>query len=231
MTVDGTRRSYGITIALFLICVLLIVGFLSIAYQAVETLAQLDASEHERDEWQRPSEVLRSLNVTAGNVVADLGLRIGIFRLEAFPIVGPRGRVLAIDIRRMSLCFLWIRTVLRHEHNISVIHTRPDDPNLPRGTLDAVLIANTYHELTDPKAILRHILVSLRLHGRLVVLDRGPESNPGETRNIETHPHELRLDLAEKEIHESGLEIVSRQDHFVHRPGQESWWLIVARKP
>jgi len=38
------------------------------------------------------------------------------------------------------------------------------------------------------------------------------------------HPHELRLDLAEKEIHESGFEIVSRQDHFVHRPGQESWW-------
>lgn len=50
MTVDGTRRSYGIRIALFFICVLLIVGFLSIAYHAVETLAQLDAIEHERDE-------------------------------------------------------------------------------------------------------------------------------------------------------------------------------------
>jgi SAM-dependent methyltransferase len=138
-------------------------------------------------------------------VVADLGCGSEYFALKLSPIVGPRGRVLAIDNRRMSLCFLWIRTVLRHEHNIRVIHTRPDDPKLPRGTLNAVLIANTYHELTDPKAILRHILVSLRLHGRLVVLDRGPESNPGESRNIEMHSHEMRLDLAEKEIHESGF--------------------------
>ena len=130
-----------------------------------------------------------------------------------------------------TLCFLWIRKVLRHEHNISVIHTQPDDPNLPQGTVDAVLVANTYHELTNPEAILRRVLASLRRQGRLVVLDRGPESNPGETRNIEMHTHELPLDQAEKEIRESGFEIVSRQDHFVDRPTQESWWLIVARKP
>lgn len=231
MTAPGTRPAYRIRIALFLFCVLLGVGLLSIVYQAVETLEQLDAIEHERDKWQRPSDVLRPLNVNAGSLVADLGCGSGYFSLKLSPLVGSRGRVLAIDIRRQSLCFLWIRTVLRHEHNISLIHSRPDDPNLPRGTVDAVLIANTYHELTDPEGILRRILVSLGPHGRLVVLDRGPGSDPDKTRNIEIHSHELPSDVAEKEIRISGFEIVSRQDHFVDRPGQESWWLLVARKP
>jgi ubiquinone/menaquinone biosynthesis C-methylase UbiE len=231
MATDKIRRAYRIRIALFLSCALLGVALLSIAYQAVQTLVQLDAVEHERDQWQRPSDVLQWLNVSAGNVVADLGCGSGYFALKLSPIVGPSGRVLALDIRRMSLCFLWIRTVLRHDHNISVTHTQPDNHGLPTGAVDAVLIANTYHELTHPTAILQRIFISLRLDGRLVVLDRGPESAYGEIRGIETHHHALPLDLAEKEIRQSGFEIISQQDHFIDGPGHEPWWLIVARKP
>jgi hypothetical protein len=37
----------------------------------------------------------------------------------------------------------------------------PDDPHLPRAAVDAVLVANTYHELADPKPILDQVFQAL----------------------------------------------------------------------
>jgi ubiquinone/menaquinone biosynthesis C-methylase UbiE len=231
MANERVQRTYRIRIALFLFCVVLVVTVLSTAYQAVETLRQLDTIERERDQWQRPSDVLHSLNVKRGDVVADLGCGSGYFALKLSPIVGARGRVLAVDIRRISLWFLWVRAVLRNERNITISHVQPNNPRLPTGLVDAVLIANTYHELTEPKAILRHTFRSLRSGGRLVVVDRGPEFAHGESRDAETHQHELALELAEKEIRQGGFDIILQQVNFIERPGDESWWVIVARKP
>lgn len=38
--------------------------------------------------------------------------------------------------------------------NVSIVHGAPDDPHLPAGGPDAMLIVNTYHELQNPRAIL-----------------------------------------------------------------------------
>jgi ubiquinone/menaquinone biosynthesis C-methylase UbiE len=86
--------------------------------------------------------------------------------------VAGHGSVLAEDILGESLTFLWIRAFLHHQSNIRVIHGDPDDPRLPKGAVDAVLIANAYHEFTNPLAVLDHTFRSLRSDGRLVVLER-----------------------------------------------------------
>ncbi|HEY7306571.1 MAG TPA: methyltransferase domain-containing protein [Bryobacteraceae bacterium] len=231
MTIDKFRRAYRIRIALFLSCVIFAIGLLGIAYQAFQALVQLDAIERERDQWQRPLDVLQVLDLKSGNTALDLGCGSGYFALKLSRTVGDRGKVLAVDIRRISLLFLWIRAALRSDRNISVTHAEPDDPHLPVGTVDAALIANTYHELTAPKTILDHVFHCLRPGGRLVVVDRGPGSGNGEPRDIETKHHELPMRVAEEEIRQSRFEIVSRQDHFIDRPGEEPWWLIVGRKP
>ena len=41
-------------------------------------------------------------------------------------------------------------------NNVTVIVGDADDPHLP-ARVDAVLMVNTYHELTAPKAILDHV--------------------------------------------------------------------------
>src|SRR5689334_22585344 len=141
------RRVYYVRIALFLFCVALTVVLLSTILQGIQTLTRLDMIERERDQWQRPSDVLQAMDLKIGNTAVDLGCGSGYFAMKLFPIVGTRGRVFAVDIRRTSLFFLWTRAFLRAERNINVIHAQPDDPHLPRGAVDAVLIANTYHEL------------------------------------------------------------------------------------
>jgi cell division protein FtsL len=59
MPADKVQRVYRIRVALFLLIVVLVVPFVSMTYQAVQALIQLDVVERQRDRWQRPADVLR----------------------------------------------------------------------------------------------------------------------------------------------------------------------------
>jgi len=205
-------------------------GIAYVLYSALDTLHTLDVVEAERDHWQRPAEILEALDLRQGNVVVDLGCGAGYFTLKLSPIVGDRGEVLAVDIRRISLCFLWIRSVLRHSRNIHVILGDYDNPHLPSQAADAVLIANTYHEFRNPRVMLDHAFRCLRSGGRLVIIDRGPPPRGTELLREVVPGHERPRSAVEKDLREKGFEIVEREDPFIDRPGDDPWWLVVARR-
>ena len=215
---DGHRGR----LVLFLLSAIVVLATMYALYSAIDTLRQLEVIESERDQWQRPAEVLQALDLRPGNVVVDLGSGAGYFALKLSPIVGKQGQVLAVDIRKLSLSFLWIRVFLSQKRNIRIVLGDEDDPHLPLGAVDAVLIANTFHELRDPKVMLGHVSRSLRLGGRLVIVDRGPGRNGS--------VHEVDRLLVEAELQQAGFEIVDSRDHFIDRPGDDPWWLTVARK-
>jgi ubiquinone/menaquinone biosynthesis C-methylase UbiE len=159
------RRTYRVRVALFLLGTVLLLLLLSYLYQGVQTLYALDRIKSERDHWQRPSDVIQALNLREGCVVVDFGSGVGYFALKLSPVVGKSGSVVAEDIRRESLVFLRIRALVRSQSNLRTIRGKIDDPQLPAEFADAVLIANTYHELTEPKPILRHLAESLKPAG------------------------------------------------------------------
>ena len=142
---------------LFLFSAILILFTFSTLSSISNTLNRLNVVESERDRWQRPSDVIRSLGVSEGSTVVDLGSGAGYFTLKLAQVVCRRGEVLAVDLRRPSLFFLRIRALLQNQHNINIIVGTPDDPHLPTGRIDAVLISNTYHEFTNPR-----LMVSVR---------------------------------------------------------------------
>ncbi len=129
------------------------------------------------------------------------------------------GTVQAVDILRLPLTFLWIRTIQRGAHNVRVVLGDPDDPRIS-GPVDAVLIVNTYHELSRPATVLAHLRGALVAGGHLVITDRSPQSANAE--------HAIDPALVESELRNSGFEIVSRDDHFLDQPGAGPWWMIVA---
>lgn len=228
---NRVQRAYRIRVALFLIGTVLLLVVLSYVYQGVQTLYALDQIERERDQWQRPADVIRALDLHDGDHVVDFGSGVGYFALKLSPVVGKRGGVVASDIRLQSLVFLRIRAFLRGEHNLESIRGRILDPELPIGFADAVLISNTYHELTEPNLILHRLADSLKPGGRLVILDRGPRSSGLASRQTQEKHHELRPDLVEAEVRRAGFQIVGRQDHFIDRLGDDQvWWMMVARK-
>ena len=227
---DSVTRTFHIRVAVFLGAVLLFLALLGVVYRGINTLAQLEVVEHERDQWQRPAAALEALNLSEGKAVVDFGSGSGYFALKLSQAVGSRGRVLAVDIRGLSLVFLWLRAFLGGHHNITVIHAGESDPKLPAGVADAVLVANTYHEFSNPKLILSHIFRSLVADGRLVILDRRPPDANARHDEIEGHHHHLPAAQVERDLVQSGFEIIAREDNFIEQPGKDPWWLIVARR-
>jgi ubiquinone/menaquinone biosynthesis C-methylase UbiE len=222
--------NYRLKLGLFVLCGITVLFVSDTAYQVLNTLSRLNAVEAERDQWQRPTEIIQALGLKPGNVAVDLGCGSGYFTLRLSPEVGDNGNVVAEDIRRLPLFFLWLRTF--RKPNVSIVHGELDDPHLPVPGVNAVLIANTYHEFTDSQAILGHVVRSLVSGGRLVVVDRGPRSGETGPAGTAVEQHEITVEQVESELIHSGFEIVSRQDRFIQKdPYGESWWLITARKP
>jgi ubiquinone/menaquinone biosynthesis C-methylase UbiE len=126
--------------------------------------------------------------------------------------------------------FLWARTIVKKEYNISLIHGQPTNPHLPVNAVNAVLILNTYHELSDPHAILAQVSRALVSGGGLVIVDRQP--NPANIGITENGEHEIAASSVDTEVRRMGFDVVDRQDDFIDRdPDRETWWLLVARKP
>ena len=73
--------------------------------------------------------------------------------------------------------------------------------------------------------MLDRVRQSLRPGGRLFVVDRGPRATDAD------HPHEVPLTIVAGRLRRSGFEIVSQDEHFIDRPGDDLWWLVAGRKP
>jgi predicted methyltransferase len=212
-----------------LIVVLLAVPASFVIYEGVQTLRILTFVERERDRWQRPADVLGALATGDGATVVDLGAGAGYFALKLSPVVGPRGAVIAEDVRRESLAFLWIRRFFRDARNVRVVLGTPDDPRLP-AAVDAVLIANTYHELSPPGPILDAVFGAMKPGARLVILDRTARDTTA--RSDGAGRHDVPLAIVDDEIRRHGFETLARDGRFIDRfDDDDIWWMIVARKP
>ena len=105
--------------------------------------------EADRDTWNRPAEVIGALALSAGGTVADVGAGAGYFTLKLSRTVGPSGTVYAIDINPTTVSDLRARVAAERLANVTVSLGRVDDPGLPDGALDAVLISDAYHEMVE----------------------------------------------------------------------------------
>jgi len=124
-----------------------------------------------RDEWQQPERVIAALGIRAGDRVADLGSGSGYFTLRLAPSVGPDGRIYAVDVDEEMNEYLRQRVAQAGLANVDVILGRFEDPLLPDGSVDLVLVVDTYHHLEDRPAYFRNLRRDLKPGGRVAVID------------------------------------------------------------
>lgn len=192
-------------------------------------------NEAARERWQRVPEVFAALGIAPGAHVADVGAGGGFFTVRLARAVGSEGRVFAVDVDAAVIRRLEQRAAREHWTNVDVIHSRPDDPRLPAGALDAALIVNAYHEFTDVAAMLRGLARALKPGGRLVVIDQvPPPARLQQERAAQQRAHELGSWFAVHDLVAAGFHIVRLEDPFIERPdtpAADDWWLLVARPP
>jgi predicted methyltransferase len=213
---------------------------------AVATLAAicvpLRAQDHQqtpRESWQRTSDVFAALGVAPGSVVADLGAGGGWFTSRLAKAVGPGGRVYAVDVNPVSLREL--RDALPKElSNVETVRAEENDPKLPIGQLDAVLVVNAYHEFAEYAAVLTRVKEALKPGGRFVLIEPAPQSPADVTRAAQAKKHSIAIEFAEADLAAAGFEVVKKDLSFVTRPAHQNGagvtvapvdWLLVARRP
>lgn len=132
-------------------------------------ISRLD--EPEREAWQKPDEVVGALTLEAGHVVGEIGSGVGTFTKRLARAVGAAGRVFAVDVEPRLLTVLRDRLAGAHVTNVTPVLGFPDDPLLPPGSCDRVLLVNTLHHFDDPAAMLARFAVALKPGGLLANVD------------------------------------------------------------
>lgn len=130
----------------------------------------------DRDEWQKPDEVIALLGVDEGAHVADVGAGGGYFTFKLASVVGETGRVYAVDVDDDMVAYLKERAEADGLANIEVIRGEFDDPLLPDGRIDLVLTSNTYHHIEQRSEYFARLLADLAPGGRVVILELNDHS-------------------------------------------------------
>jgi ubiquinone/menaquinone biosynthesis C-methylase UbiE len=185
-----------------------------------------------REQLFRMADIFQALGLRDGSRVADVGAGPGFFAVPMARAVGETGRVFAVDIDEKVLERLRQRIREATLNNIEVIHGDPRDPKLPADSLDAALIVDAYHEMTEHEAMLIGVRRALKPGGRLVIMERMPRTTRDKPRKDQVDKHVIAPDFVQAELSEVGFEIVDRRDDFISRPqDDEFFWLIIARRP
>jgi SAM-dependent methyltransferase len=143
-----------------------------------QDLGLLEAPD--RDEWQRPQQILDALGVADASIVADVGAGSGWFTVRLARRVGPNGVVYAQDVQPEMLAAITRRVQREGLGNVRPVLGRGSDPHLPAGVLDAVLLVGVVHEIEDRVALFRNLGLALKPGGRMGVVDfRAGDSGPG----------------------------------------------------
>jgi len=112
-----------------------------------ENLGLLESPD--RDDWQRPEQIMDALGIAEGSKVADIGIGSGWFTIRLARRVGPNGLVYAEDVQRQMLEATRRRVSREGLKNVETQQGTDTDPNLPARALDAILMVDVYPEIDD----------------------------------------------------------------------------------
>jgi putative heme-binding domain-containing protein len=158
----------------------------------------------ERDAEELPDTLLSRLRIPSGATVVDLGAGTGYFTWRLALQVGPRGRVIAVDVQQKMLD-LNARELKKRgvPARVDLVLGGDRDPRLPQGAVDLVLIANAYHEFSDPAATMAAVRRSLKPDGRVVILEYIKEDVYSETPGL----HKMTSREIRAEIEPMGFQL------------------------
>jgi precorrin-6B methylase 2 len=129
----------------------------------------LERPQREREE--RPQLTIAALQIEAGQTIADLGAGSGYYTFRIAPLVGERGRVLAIDVEPRMLRIISKRAEREGVENITTVLGTPSDPNLEPNSIDLLFMVDVYHELEYPFEVMTRVREALRPGGRVALIE------------------------------------------------------------
>jgi ubiquinone/menaquinone biosynthesis C-methylase UbiE len=162
-----------------------------------------------REAEQRPAEVIKTMGLKPGDVVADVGCGTGYFARRMARAVTPNGRVYAVDIQKEMLDLLRGRLEQEGIENVVPVLGDADDPHLAPASLDWILLVDVYHEFQQPKVMLAQMRAALKPAGRIALVEYRQEG----TTALHIRPeHRMSVEQVLEEWQPAGYRLVKRHE-------------------
>lgn len=129
----------------------------------------LDRPEREKEE--DPAKLHKALAVKPGMVIADVGAGSGFHSFRLAPMVGEKGKILAVDIQKEMIDIMERRIKKDKFTNVETILGDEADPKLPAGKVDLILMVDVYHELAQPYEMTERMIAALKPGGRIAFVE------------------------------------------------------------
>jgi ubiquinone/menaquinone biosynthesis C-methylase UbiE len=150
-------------------------------------------------------EILSKFPIKVGGAAVDIGCGPGYWTIPMAKLIGPSGRVYAVDLEGAMLATLRTRLEMVRDLDIQVLRSTEDRLPLPARSVDFAFLACVLHELEGP-GTLREAARVLRPGGILGIVEWK------KIRQLEGPPYRHRLSPAQaaKVLGEGGFDADAR---------------------
>jgi ubiquinone/menaquinone biosynthesis C-methylase UbiE len=184
-----------------------------------EWIRMLDAPD--RVAALKVDDIISTLGLKPGDVVADLGAGSGVFSIALARAVGPGGKVYAVEIDRGLLDHIDAKAKDQKIANVQTVLGRFVDPALPRADVDLAFMHDVLHHVEDRAGYLKNAAGYLKPTGRFAILEPDARNGP--------HREDPKLQITKEQLAawmaDSGL-VPSRE----FRLFDDKWYVMYVRK-
>jgi ubiquinone/menaquinone biosynthesis C-methylase UbiE len=115
--------------------------------------------------------ILEATGIRPGMMVADVGAGTGLFTLEFARMVGPSGRIYAVDIVPKFLTHIARKAKDQHINNVKTVLGTGRAVSLAANSIDVAFLCDAYHHFEYPRNMNASLFKALRPGGTLVLID------------------------------------------------------------
>lgn len=160
-----------------------------------------------REVFAQRKAIVDALELKPGLAIGDIGAGTGLFLKPLSVAVGGSGKVYAVEISPSFVKHLRTRVADEKLENAQVVYCSDREANLPKASVDRLLICDVYHHFEFPQSTLQSLLAAMRSGGVLVVVDfyRDPEGVSDDRKKWLNGHIRAPLETFRKEIEEAGF--------------------------
>ena len=172
-----------------------------IAYvMGFQAIGWLERSEREKEE--NVSKLIKNMRIKSNDVIADIGAGSGYhtFRMAS---LAPNGLVYAVDIQTEMLMAIENKKTFSEISNVETILGTEKSVQLPKNSVDKILMVDVYHEFSFPLEMIFSIKNALKSNGELFLIEYRAEDPLVPIKRI----HKMSQKQAVKEMEAAGFKL------------------------
>ena len=163
----------------------------------------------EREIEEDVSTLIKNMEIKTDDTIADIGAGSGYHVFRMAPLA-ENGLVYAVDIQPEMLEAIELKKRSKRVSNVETVLGSEKSINLPKNSLDKILLVDVYHEFSYPAEMVGSIKNALKSNGQLFLIEYRGEDSSVPIKKI----HKMTVKQSIKEMEAAGFRLKENIDNL-----------------